>query len=95
MLGHIEHWQLSGLSQHRFCKQTGINKSTFGYWLKKYRKEQSDASGKKSSGFLEIRYEHEETQTEDQQFQIRFPNGVQLSCPVNIPAEKLLTLIRY
>ena len=36
----IEAYQKSGLSQPAFCRQEGLNKSTFLYWLKKYRKEQ-------------------------------------------------------
>ncbi|MHB2149702.1 IS66 family insertion sequence element accessory protein TnpA [Calditrichota bacterium LG25] len=32
-------YQQSGLSQPAFCRQQGLNKSTFLYWLKKYRKE--------------------------------------------------------
>jgi transposase-like protein len=95
MWAHIEQYQQSGLTQYRFCQQTGLSKSTFGYWLKKYRKEQHNTSVKKTSGFLELRFEQEETRTENQHFQICFPNGVQLSCPANTPTEKLLTLIRY
>jgi len=35
----IEMWQESGLSQYEYCNREKLSKSTFSYWLKKYKQE--------------------------------------------------------
>ena len=42
MFNIVESYYRSGLSQPAFCRQQGLNKSTFLYWLKKYRHEKQD-----------------------------------------------------
>ena len=39
---HIEAWQRSGLKQSEYCRQQGLNDSTFGARLCEYRKVQPD-----------------------------------------------------
>ena len=36
MFTHIEAWESSKRSQHKYCKENGLSVSTFIYWLKKY-----------------------------------------------------------
>lgn len=41
-INHIEAWQRSGLKQSEYCRQQGLNDSTFGARLCEYRKVQPD-----------------------------------------------------
>ena len=96
----IEIWQESGLSQNKFCKRENIAEGTFSYWLKKYRveKDQSKSSLKKPvKTFIPIKVEKiPEPSCEDKgQIEISYPNGVQLSCPVNMDVQQLRTLINF
>jgi len=36
---HIEAWKQSGLKQSEYCRQNGLNKSTFGARLSDYQKQ--------------------------------------------------------
>jgi len=45
MFSLIEEYRHSGQSQNQFCAQKKLPKSTFLYWLKKYRSDKSPASG--------------------------------------------------
>ena len=38
-INHIEAWQRTGLKQSDYCRQQGLNDSTFGARLSEYRKE--------------------------------------------------------
>ena len=37
----IEEWEKSGINQEDFLKSKNIARSTFAYWIKKYRAEQT------------------------------------------------------
>ncbi|NOX90727.1 MAG: transposase [Calditrichaeota bacterium] len=65
----IEQYQKSGLSQAEFCQQTGIKKSTFHYWLKKYRKESQ-------ADFLPISIKEPKASL---QIELELPNGIKIS----------------
>ncbi|MHB2148163.1 IS66 family insertion sequence element accessory protein TnpA [Calditrichota bacterium LG25] len=64
----IEAYQQSGLSQPAFCRQQGLNKSTFLYWLKKYRKE-------KQNDFLPINVTESKTSFN---LELDLPNGIKI-----------------
>ncbi len=40
-LKQVEDWKKSGLSLNRYCMQSGINKSSFRYWVDKDKNKQS------------------------------------------------------
>ncbi len=42
----IRKWEASGLSQAKFFTEHKISKSTFGYWRKKYLREQEQLKEK-------------------------------------------------
>lgn len=45
MYAHIASWESSGQMQRDYLARHGLNKSVFGYWLRKYRQEQQNKSG--------------------------------------------------
>ncbi len=64
----VESYYQSGLSQPAFCRQQGLNKSTFLYWLKKYRKE-------KQNDFLPLRVNESKTSFN---LELDLPNGIKI-----------------
>jgi transposase-like protein len=96
----IEKWQASGLSQYQFCKQEDISKSTFGYWYKKYKQEQS-ISGfspkKPDKTFLPLEFSThspESSENPPERITITYPNGVQVSCPLILDSHRLTNLAK-
>ncbi len=49
-MGVIPKWESCGLTQVQFFKEHKLPKRTFGYWLKKYLKEQIKSDNTK--GFI-------------------------------------------
>lgn len=39
MYSHVEDWQVSGLTQSKYCESVGINLATFSYWVVKFKSE--------------------------------------------------------
>ncbi len=72
----IAQWQGSAMNQKDFCAHYELKRSTFRYWIGKYRK--ADAST--SNGFVPL-VPREPTHTE-----IIYPNGVRISVSVTDPA---------
>ena len=94
----MEKWQTSGLSQIEFCKREKLATSTFGYWLRKYRKAKGQLKPppkKPNNTFIpvEVSKTMEAPVLSDGQIQITYPNGLQVSCPVGIAMQQLKTLI--
>ena len=93
----IEMWRESGLSQLQFCKLEKLPKATFGYWLKKYRKEKSQPKPAPKTVNTFIPVEVPETMGPPvigiDQIGITYPNGVQVTCPASIGIQQLKTLI--
>jgi len=95
----IEKWQQSGLSQYQFCKREALSKSTFGYWLKKYKQEKADLGSlsiKPDKAFLpvEISTSPEPTGINTGHITITYPNGIQVSCPLSPDGPGLKTLTK-
>jgi len=93
-----EKWQSSGLTQLQFCKRENLSKSTFGYWLKKYRKEQGQpkpSREKPVKAFIpvEVPKTMEVPVLGNGQIEITYPNGVKVSCPESINVHQLKSLI--
>lgn len=55
MFEAIRLWQQSGLSQKAWCKEHHLTYSSFHYWYKRYRSQQSDNSQKDTAkGFVRL-----------------------------------------
>lgn len=83
MYAHVESWQDSGLTQRAYCRQTDVPIQTFQYWLRKYRKEKSA-----TDDFVAI-----ENSNLNSNIHIRYPNGVELVLPPQVPVQTLQSLI--
>ena len=52
----IELWQDSGMSQKAFCDKEELSLPTFGYWLRKYKKEKESATEpNKAESFIPLK----------------------------------------
>lgn len=67
MFSLIEEYRQSGQSQNQFCAEKNLPKSTFLYWLRKYRKDQS--------GFIPLHFSHSNYSGD---YRIELPNGISI-----------------
>lgn len=96
MYSLIESYLESGLSQIRFRTQAHLSKSTFEHWLKKYRQEKGmPLPTKKPKSFIPVKLTDTSLQSnnDNQQLQINYPNGVQLQCSLGIGISQIKKLI--
>ena len=94
----IDIWQDSNVSQSKFCNQEGISFHTFKYCHKKYKIEterSNNSQNKNVKTFIPVKVSSEPRQsiTYPGQIEVTFPNGIQLSCPVNMNIQNLKTLM--
>ena len=85
LFGHIEGWQQSGLTQKDYCSGHQISSWVFQYWLRKYRKLQTQPTG-----FIPIRIESPMAGD----IHIHYPNGVEVHLPSDTGVDILESLIR-
>lgn len=64
----ITDWRKSGKSKRLYCREHGINPSTFYYWFSRVKKEEEEAVG-----FVTI-----EKPVPNKTIEITYPNGVRL-----------------
>jgi transposase-like protein len=98
----VELWQESGLTQRKFCSLENLSIKTFGYWLRKYRKEKELSVGHSKNApdaFIPIEVPGTKTLNGSNmvsgQIKLSFPNGVLMSCPVGIDIVQLKNLIKF
>ena len=73
-----ESWKTSNQSKIRFCKESGISKSTLYKWLSKF----VDQVPTKESSIKFLPIEVSNTKTRSHMVEITLPNGVMLSTEV-------------
>ena len=79
----LSSWEQSGLSQSEFCRQRGLNKNSFGYWLRRARKE-----GILGGGFVKIGGAENAPAIE-----LRLSNGAELRVPSGFDPSSLKALL--
>ena len=85
----IREWEATGQTQSGFIEQHGISKSTFGYWRKKYLKE-----NKKSTLIpVEVSPPSKSFPGKNDVIEIIYPNGVRVLCPVETRLADIRNLI--
>lgn len=88
MFALIERWHESDMGQAEFCREHGLPRSRFYYWLKRYREKAPPG------GFAEVRVSGPETgQNVDGEIKIHFPNGVMLRLPMTVNPATVRMLI--
>jgi hypothetical protein len=91
MYALIRKWESSGLSQEKFFRQHGISKSTFGYWRKKYLKEQQ--SSKNPDSFIPVKIANAHNTHNNHVLELVYPNGIRLVCSSSMDLSRLKPLI--
>jgi hypothetical protein len=84
MISLAQQWQQSGQSQVAFARENNINVFTLRYWIDKSRHEVQG-----SSSFIQI------NAPGGAPVCLRYPNGVELLLPVNIPVGFIKDLIHF
>jgi len=78
----VEQWQQSGLGQAAYAQAQNLSLVKFRYWIQKHRQDKDTGSA-----FIPL------TGLSQQGICIRYPNGIELSLPVQTPAGVLKSLI--
>ncbi|MCC9043298.1 IS66 family insertion sequence element accessory protein TnpB [Myroides sp. M-43] len=73
MYSHVEDWQVSGLTQTRYCENVGIKLATFSYWVVKYKAASIQSV---DSNFITVK--KDPIASSIQEYEIMYPNGVKL-----------------
>jgi len=95
----IEYWQESKLSQKEYCKQENIVYHTFKYWYRKYKVEKglvkANTIKETNKEFIPVEISSWSKQAfyNPDQIEVLFPNGVHMSCSVNMDIQKLKVLL--
>jgi hypothetical protein len=87
MFSKIEEWKASGSTQKQFCQENKIPLSSFFYWHKKYRNQESG-----STAFIPITLHAGKNEAKN--IEIIYPNGVRIQLPSNIRPSALGEFIR-
>jgi hypothetical protein len=80
----VEQWRLSGLSQAEFSQIQNVKLSKLRYWIHKQRVDETHGSG-----FIQL------NGLPSSGISIRYPNGVELILPSQVPAGYLKMLISF
>ena len=84
--GIIEDFNGSGENQTHYCKSRGINKEQFGYYLRQWRKANSN-------GLTKVTFMPMEVTIPQGKWILNIGNGVNLELPANMPMEQLSAFI--
>jgi hypothetical protein len=82
MLTMVEQWRQSGLSQAEFARVQNIKTVKLRYWIHKHRHNEFNGSG-----FIQL------NGMASSGISIRYPNGVELVLPLEVPAGYIKMLI--
>ena len=93
MYALIGKWEASGQTQEQFLIQHGISRSTFGYWRKKFQREQGSQS-KSHENFIPVKITDEHiTKPSQGVLELVYPNGVRIVCSADMDLARLKPLI--
>jgi hypothetical protein len=84
MLTLVEQWQQSGMSQSEFARVQNLTVVKFRYWVHKHRQNENPGSE-----FIQL------NGYSQQGISIRYPNGVELSLPAQVPVAAIKSLLNF
>ncbi len=96
----IEIWQESSLSMKDYCAQEKISCGTFAYWLRKFKKEQTNSKEAIPTTFIPVEVSSQTDLKADVPIDssagitINYPSGIQVVCPADINNHQLVSLIK-
>jgi hypothetical protein len=85
MLTLVEQWHQSGMSQAEFARVQNMTLVKFRYWVHKHRQRENPGSE-----FIQLN-----GFSQQQGISIRYPNGVELSLPAQVPVAALKSLLNF
>ncbi len=95
---HISLWKESGLNKMKYCEQAKISYKAFIHWVRRYAPSLSPSrkrKTKKKSAFIPIALSEEKTEKRiTHVIEIRYPNGIQLTCPIGVDISVLKSLLQ-
>ena len=87
----IIRWQQSGLSQKAWCEQNGIAYSSFHYWYRRFRNQQTDSKQSSGDGFVQLRVRDRPAGTP--WCELVFDNGKKLLFHQAVPVDLIRSLL--
>jgi len=92
MYSLIRQLESSEMTKEKFLQHHNIAKSTFAYWLKKYRNETSKYKDK--GNFVPVKISDSvDTENSSGVIELVYPNGVRLVCSTDMDISRLKPLI--
>jgi hypothetical protein len=91
MFDGILQWQRSGLSQKAWCQENGIKYSSFHYWYRRFRNQQTGNKPGKGDGFVQLLVQDRPSGTP--WCELVLVNGQRLFFHQPIPAEFIRNLL--
>lgn len=79
----VQDWKASGLNQKAYARNHHLNPSSFRYWILKF--QESSAS---EPPFIQL------NNLLSASIHIRYPHGVELTLPMQVPVEYLKVLLQ-
>ena len=95
MRSYYDQWLSSGLSRALFCKQHQLSYTVFGYWVKKFRKD--DAPGLAplpKAGFTALCFSPDSAISQAPLMVLTFPSGVRLEVFSAVESAVLTSLVQ-
>ena len=69
---HVAAWKATDLTQRAYCQEHDLQRSAFGYWVRKLRREADDPIGGPSA-FVSVAY-----RSSDSGLILALPNGLEI-----------------
>jgi len=86
----IKKWQNSGMKQKKICNQHEITLHAFYYWLRKYKQ----AHERSENGFVPVEIGLLGNNSEKEEIQIHYPNGVLITLNKAVSLSRIKALIK-
>jgi hypothetical protein len=94
---HVELWSESGLSKREYSVESGIQYKMFLNWASRFGTKASSSKVRvQADSFIPIEVDklpESNINKGASTIEILYPNGIQLSCPVNIRVDQLKTIL--
>ena len=83
MAAVVQDWKASGLSQKAYARTHHFNSSSFRYWISKFQESENCRPA-----FIQL------NNMDPPSIHIRYPHGIEVTLPMQIPAEYIKSLIQ-
>lgn len=88
--GHLEAWDLGGLTQVTYCREHDLSLASFGYWRRRLRASTPVTPSRSALVPIVI----DEITMPTEVIEVRLPNGLQAQLPVAMDSARWLPMIQ-